>query len=94
MTVPVASSGSRVVGSSGRRQTADGPPDYWPGRVGVVLLVDSGTRTAHSWAYHRRLSLRGVGVTPPMVRLHTRAVGSAKSGSETMSSQSWVSAWP
>ena len=46
-----------------------------------------------SWANHRRLSLRGVGVTPPMVRLHARAVGSAKSGSETTSSQSWVSAW-
>ena len=50
--------------------------DYWPGSDGVVLLVDSGARTAQYWAYHRRLSLRGVGVTPPIFRLHASALGS------------------
>ena len=50
---------------------------YCPGNDGVVLLVDSGCRTAHSCAYHKRLVLRGSGVTPPIVRLHASAAGSA-----------------
>ena len=75
------------------RRTRTAGVSYWPGSDGVVLLVDSGDRTAQSWANHRRASLRGVGVTPPIVRLHANAVGSAKSGRETMSSQSCVSAW-
>src|ERR1700728_966802 len=65
---------------------------YGPGSDGVVLLVDSGTLTAQYCANHSRLVLRGSGVTPAMVRLHTRAVGSANKGSETMSSHSMVSA--
>ena len=56
------------------------PFRYCPGSDGVVLLVDSGVRTAHSWANHRRLGLRGIAVTPPIVLLQTRTVGSAKSG--------------
>src|ERR1039458_8882207 len=62
------------------------------GSAGVVLFVASGTRTAQYWAYQRRLSLVGVGVTPPALRLHTRALGSVNSGTATTSSHSWRSA--
>ena len=89
----IVARGHRPTSDDATAQRADGRPAYCPGSDGVVLLVDSGTRTAHSWANHRRLLLRGVGVTPPMVRLQAKAVGSAKRGSETMSSHSCVSAW-
>ena len=69
-----------------------GPARYGPGSGGVVLFVDSGTRTAQYWAYQRRLLLVGVATTPPTLRLHTRALGSVKSGRATMSSHSCVSA--
>jgi hypothetical protein len=65
---------------------------YCPGSDGVVLLVASGVRTAQNWAYQRRLLLRGVGVTPPIFRLQTSALGSGYKGSDTISSHSWVSA--
>jgi hypothetical protein len=57
---------------------------YNPGKDGVVLLVDSGTLTAQYCANHSRLVLRGWALTPAMMRLQTRTVGSANSGSETM----------
>ena len=57
-----------------------------------MLLVDSGALTAQNWAYQRRLLLRGVGVTPPIFRLQTSALGSGYNGNETISSHSWVSA--
>ena len=50
---------------------------YCPGSDGVVLLVDCGTRTAQYWANQSNALLMGVGVIPPMVRLHASAVGSA-----------------
>ena len=40
-----------------------------PASDGVVLFVDSATRTAQYWAYHSRLLLVGVGVTLPTLRL-------------------------
>ncbi len=66
----------------------DDPASYCPGNDGVVLLVDSGCLTAQSCAYHKRLVLRGIGSTPPIVRLQAKAAGSAYSGRETISSQS------
>src|SRR5271165_1014678 len=67
-----AASGDRSARGPSHLRRGDGPgterrPDYCPGSEGVVLLVDSGVRTAQSWANQSSASLRGVAVTPPIV---------------------------
>ena len=89
---PQASAGPSREAARNPRARREGQLPDRPGSDGAAFLVDSGARTAHSCAYQSRLVLRGCGLTPPTVRLQTRTVGSVKSGSETMSSHSSVSA--